>query len=137
MCSVSIHCISDHVSHVTYQLLSSSTSCKRQQRASTKSINNGESSSVDVITVSSTGLMTSHSSTGTVNVLVTVHEEFGFNQTAIIEVEVKLIWPNLHLFFVFFSFVQLFVSMTSKWKGKQRTYSNKNKQFITKTVLVS
>ena len=118
MCSVSIHCISDHVSHVTYQLLSSSTSCKRQQRASTKSINNGESSSVDVITVSSTGLMTSHSSTGTVNVLVTVHEEFGFNQTAIIEVEVKLIWPNLHLFFCFLFFRTIICQHDVKMKGK-------------------
>ena len=77
----------DQVSQVTYQLLPSS--CKQQSSYN----NNGGGH--DVISISPTGLVTSRSSSGTMNVLVTVHEDFGFNQTAIIEIEVsqKLLIP--------------------------------------------
>lgn len=71
----------DRISRVTYELLSP---CAKD------GMNH-------VISVSSTGQITSHSSSGSATVLVTVHEEFGFNQTALIEVEVGNIKTNFPL----------------------------------------
>ena len=61
------------MSRVTYELVSSCSKDNLNQ----------------VISVSTTGQISSHSASGTATVLVTVHEDFGFNQTALIEVEVS------------------------------------------------
>ena len=43
-----------------------------------------------VVKISSTGLLSSLSFSGTANIRVLVHEDFGFNQSALIQVEVGI-----------------------------------------------
>ena len=47
--------------------------------------------------------MTSASLSGTAAVLVTVHEEFGINQTAVVHVEVQYLFVNFSNLFNFLS----------------------------------
>jgi len=63
----------DQLTLVTYQILPSS--CPTFKRS--------------VVEISSSGEVTASTSSGVANVLVTSHEEFGFNQTAVVQIEVK------------------------------------------------
>ena len=52
-----------------------------------------------VVAISDNGQITASSSSGIANVLVTAHEDFGFNQTILVQIEVEYIFLSLHSFF--------------------------------------
>lgn len=68
----------DGSARITYELI---TDCSQSSMAA--------SSSASVVTVNRVGQVSTSSLSGTAVVLVTVHEEFGINQTAVVHVEVR------------------------------------------------
>ena len=72
-----MQCLRDGSGSITYELI---TDCSQRTMGF-----NGPS----VLTISKGGHVTSASLSGTAAVLVTVHEEFGINQTAVVHVEVQ------------------------------------------------
>ena len=68
----------DGSARITYELI---TDCSQNNMAA--------SSSPSVVTVNRIGQVSTTSLSGTAVVLVTVHEEFGINQTVVVHVEVR------------------------------------------------
>lgn len=71
------HFYRDGSARITYELI---TDCSQRNMAS---------SSASVVTVNRIGQVSTTSLSGTAVVLVTVHEEFGINQTVMVHVEVR------------------------------------------------
>ena len=69
----------DGSARITYELI---TDCSQHNMAS---------SGASIVSVNRNGQVSTASLSGTAVVLVTVHEEFGINQTAVVHVEVRVV----------------------------------------------